>query len=168
MSQDPNSTDSLTLEEQLSAYLDGELDDEAVREVERMLASDPKVRETLQRLERTWEILDKLDEAEVGEHFTQSTLKMVALAVEDDVQKQLQEAPKRRRRQWLVGGAGVTAAAAAGFVTVALLWPNPNKELLRDLPVLENLDQYRQIEDFDFLEGLYKEGLFVGEDEDGQ
>ena len=45
MSQDPNSTDSMALEEQLSAYLDGELDDEAAREVERMLASDPKVRE---------------------------------------------------------------------------------------------------------------------------
>jgi anti-sigma factor RsiW len=168
MSQDPNSTDSVGLEEQLSAYLDGELDDEAAREVERMLASNPKVRETLQRLERTWEVLDKLEEADVGEQFTQSTLEMVAVAVEDDVQKQVQQAPKRRRRRWLVGSAGLMTAAAAGFLAVAVLWRNPNKDLIKDLPVLQNLDEYRQIEDFDFLEALYKEKLFLGEDEDGE
>jgi anti-sigma factor RsiW len=163
MAGDSLNADSTALEEQLSAYLDGELDDEAARSVERLLSTDPNVRRTLQRMERTWEVLDQLDDSEVDEHFTRSTLEMVAMAAEEDVQRQQEEAPRRRRRRWLVGGATLIAAALAGFLAVALFWPNPNEEVIENLPLLENLDEYRQIEDIEFLEGLYEAGLFVEE-----
>jgi len=57
------------------------------------------------------------------------------------------------------------AAGAAGFLAVLLFWPNPNQQLLRDLPVLERLDQYRQIDDGDFLQRLldHREELFAEE-----
>jgi anti-sigma factor RsiW len=168
MSEDPSHSQSVALEEQLSAYLDGELEEEGVRQVERMLASDPKVRETLQRMERTWEVLDELQDVEVDEHFTQSTLEMVAVAAESDVQRLQEEAPKRRRRMWLVAGTTLVGAAAAGFAAVALFWPNSNKKLIEDLPVLEHLDQYRQVRDFEFLEALRREGLFAEEDGDAE
>ena len=121
-----------------------------------------KVRDTLKKLEGTWELLDKLERAHIDEVFTQSTLEMVAVAAADDVQQQEAQAPRRRRRRWLVAGAGFLAAAAAGFLAVALFWPNPNQQLLQDLPVLERLDQYRQIDDVEFLELLLEneEDLF--------
>jgi len=157
--------DHATLDEQLVAYLDGELDDEGTRRVEELLASDPKVRETLERLENTWEMLDNLGRARVDEVFSQSTLEMVAARAADDVEKQQAEAPRLRRRRWLIGTAGMLAALVAGFVAVMLFWPDPNEQLLRDLPVLERLDQYRQIDDVEFLELLleHKKALFAEE-----
>ncbi len=49
---------------------------------------------------------------------------------------------------------------AAGFFAVVLLMPDPNRQLLEDLPVLENLDEYRQIDDIEFLRMLRDAGLF--------
>ena len=169
MSHDPANTDPTaertSMEEQLVAYLDGELDDEASRRVEALLATDPKVRETLERFEGTWELLDKLERAHVDEVFTRTTIEMVAVAAADDQQQQQAEAPRRRRRWWLAASAGMLTAGAAGFLAVWLLRPSPNKELLQDLPVLERLDQYRQIDDFEFLTLLLanEEDLFPEE-----
>jgi len=155
MSHNPagtNPTDDPTrLEERLVAYLDGELEDEDVRRIEALLASDAKVRQTLENLEGTWELLDSLDQAHVDEVFTQSTLEMVAVAAAEEVQSQQAKAP---RRWWWIAGAGGLGAVAAGFLAVLLFWPDPNRELLQDLPVLERLDQYRQIDDFTFVKML--------------
>jgi hypothetical protein len=150
MSTDPEKTDS-SLEEQLVAYLDGELDAETARRIEERLASEPGVRETLNRLERTWDMLDELGSTPVGDGFTRTTLEMVAVAAEEDVKEAMLQAPKlRRRRFWKIGSV-VAAASLAGFFLVSTLLPNPRRELARDLPVLENLEEYRQAGDIDFL-----------------
>jgi anti-sigma factor RsiW len=146
--------DPHALEEQLVAYLDGELDDASSRRIEELLASHPNVRDTLEKLEGTWDLLDSLGRAHIDEVFTRSTLEMVAVAATDDVEKEQAEAPRRRRRRWLIGGAGLLAAGAAGFLAVLLLRPDPNRQLLDDLPVLERLDEFRQIDRVEFLELL--------------
>ena len=160
---DKPSPSAAPLEEQLVAYLDGELDAESGRRIEEQLAADPRARRMLQGLERTWELLDDLDAPPVGERFTQTTLEMVAVAVRSDVRQSLAEAPRRRRRCWLIAAGGVLAAAASGFLAVAIFASDPNKELIQDLPVLENLDEYRQVESVEFLQKLRAEGLFSKE-----
>ncbi len=155
-------------EEDLVAYLDGELDDPASQRIEQLLASDPKVRGTLQALEQTWHLLDQLDRVTPEEDFTRTTLEMVAVAAAEDVQVQQAEVPRRRRRRWLLGSAALLAAAAAGFLTVAWLRPSPNQRLLEDLPVLENLDPYRQVDNIEFLRLLDREGLFSKESRRGK
>jgi hypothetical protein len=148
-----------SLEEQLVAYLDGELDAEAVRRIEERLASEPAVREALGRLERTWDLLDELGSTPVGESFTRTTLEMVTVAAEQDVEHAMAEVPvRRRRRLWLIG-AGVLAAAAAGFFAAFLALPNSNRQLLQDLPLLENLEEYRQVDDINFLRLMKEKGL---------
>src|SRR3972149_1096545 len=156
-----------SLEEQLVAYLDGELDAQSSRQIEELLASDPEVRLKLQRLERTWELLDELETTPAGEKFTRTTLEMVALAAQEDVQKTLDEAPRRRRRRWLVGGVGLLAAGLAGFLAITLPMRDPNRRLLQDLPVLEYLDEYSHIQDIQFLRLLQKEGRFGREEVSG-
>ena len=71
--------------------------------------------------------------------------------------------PRRRRRRWRVlAGLTLLVAVAGGFFTVVRLAPDPNRQFLKDLPVLENLDEYRQIDDIEFLRMLRTAGLFVG------
>ncbi len=154
------------LEERLVAYLDGELDDAEVRQVEDLLASDSKARELLARLERTWAALDKVAPASVDEVFTRTTLEMVSVSAAGDLAQQQADIPRRRRRRRLLGAAGLTAAAAAGFLAVALFRPNPNRQVLDDLPVLEDLDEFQHVFSKDedgirFLHLLHKNKLFV-------
>ena len=158
---DPSNT-ALLLDEQLVAYLDGELDPDSRRRIEELLASDAEVRRRLQEMERTWDLLDDLDTMPVGDQFTQTTLEMVAVAARDDVEQSLADAPRRRRRRRLAIGGGLLAVAAAGFFA-AVIFFNPNRQLLQDLPLLENLDEYRQVGDIEFLRMLQQNGLFAKE-----
>ncbi len=140
------------------------MDGESCRRIEELLAVDPEVRRKLHWLEQTWEVLDELDTAPVGEDFTRTTLEMVAMAAEEDVRKSVEEGPRRRRRLWLLCGGGMLAAGLAGFLAFILIASNPNrelnKELVQDLPILEKLDEYQQIQDIKFLRMLEESGLF--------
>jgi hypothetical protein len=162
---DDSSSSPASLDEQLVAYLDGELDAESRRRVEELLTSEAQVRRRLQELERTWDILDDLDAGPPSGQLTQTTLEMVALAARQDVRQSLAEAPRRRRRRWLAVGLGFLVALAGGFFAVVWLVPDPNRQLVEDLPLLENLDEYRQIDDIQFLRLLRSAGLFVGRGE---
>lgn len=154
-------------DEELVAYLDGELDADAVRRIEALLASDAEVRRRLQSLERTWDLLDELDQSPAGEPFTRSTLEMVAVAARDDLERSRTDAPRGRWRRRFLFGVVLAAAAAAGFFAVVALAPDPNRELLDDLPVLENLDEYRQAQSIEFLRKLRQSGLFDGAGAEG-
>jgi hypothetical protein len=83
------------------------------------------------------------------------------VAEEEKLQRERAEAPRRRRRRWLIGGAGLLGAVLAGFLAVALLWPDPDRELIEDLPLLLDYDEYNQIDDVQFLKMLYKQKLFT-------
>jgi hypothetical protein len=158
MTTEPEKTES-SLEEQLVAYLDGEMDAESVRRIEERLATEPEVRDAINRLERTWDMLDELGSTPVGESFTRTTLEMVTVAAEADIQQAIAEVPlRRRRRRWLLGVV-VLLTAAAGFFAAYTALPNSNRQLLQDLPLLENLEEYRQVDDIDFLRLMKEKGL---------
>jgi anti-sigma factor RsiW len=164
MAHEDASTDPVV--EELTAYLDGELDAPSVRAVEERLARDPAYRQQLRDLERTWDLLDRLPKSEVGEQFTRTTMEMVALAATEEAQRAAAERPKLERRQRWIGLATSAVALAAGFAIGHALWPDPNRRLLEDLPVVENLDLYYQVDDVEFLRMLDREGLFRDGDSD--
>jgi anti-sigma factor RsiW len=170
MADEPLSTNPTigpaALEEQLVAYLDGELDHERAEQVEALLARDPNARQELTRLERTWSLLDGLERQQVDETFTRTTIEMVAVAEREKLDLQRAEAPRRRRRRWLIGGAGLLGAVLVGFLGVALLRPDPDRQLLEDLPLLVDYDEYNQIDDLKFLQLLYEQGLFTKDTRD--
>ncbi len=164
---DPQEQLDPAIQEELVAYLDGELDAQGSRRIEEMLANDPRVRAALQRLDRTWDLLDELDTPPVRDGFTRTTLEMVAVAAAKDVDEAKVEAPRRRRRGRLLAMAALAVAGLAGFLAVAALTPNPNRQLLQDLPLLEDLDQYRQVDGIEFLRSLENEKLFTVEGDAG-
>ena len=149
------------LREELVSYLDGELDGQQSRQVEQRAAAEPDARRVLEQLDRTWHMLDELDAPPTSEDFTRTTLEMVALAAGADAAKAKAEAPRRRRRARLWTVAALLGAAAAGFLAVASLLPDPNAQVLEDLPILENFDQYHEVQSIDFLRALSEEKLFV-------
>jgi hypothetical protein len=154
--------DGSPLDEELVAYLDGELDAESARRIEALLASDPEVRRRLHSFERTWDLLDELDAAPVGEPFTHTTLEMVATAARQDVEQDQADAPQRRRRWLWTIGLSLITAMVVGFLAVAM--HDPDRQLLRDLPIIENLDEYRAAGSIEFLRKLRSEGLFSKDD----
>ena len=151
----------------LVAYLDGELDDESKRRVESLLAREPAVREELTRLKISWELLESLPAASVGEGFARNTLEMIAISAEHDARaSQAWQRFCRRRNSWLVAFA-VLLAAAAGYAGADRLWPDRNAALAQDLALLWRLDEYLYAGDMEFARQLAEPKLF-GASESGK
>ncbi len=161
---DPSQSERL--DEELVAYLDGQLDRQSARQVEQRLASEEPVRRRLQELAQSWDLLDQLPHAVADDAFVRSTVEMVAVAAEQEVAEQQAAEPRRRRRRWLRGGGAALAVALAGYVVAANVWTDPNEKLIRDLSVIENQERYKQAGDVDFLKKLNEEGLFSDETSD--
>ena len=150
----------------LVAYLDGELDEKAARQVEARISQDPAVRAEVESLERTWELLDYLPKAEPSASFTHRTVSRITAA------HQILLKSQQRRRRWFLGAgwaAALLLALFGGFAAVTWLTPREptDEELARDLRVLENRRQYEQVDSIDFLKSLDQADLF-GDDDDSE
>ena len=62
----------------------------------------------------------------------------------------------------------VAGAAVLGFLIGVKAWPNNSRQLLRDLPVIENFERYRYADSIDFLRQLEASKLFDEEASDGK
>jgi hypothetical protein len=91
---------------------------------------------------------------------------MVALAAAEEARTQAIEIPKRTRRHTVLGVLGVALAALVGFWLGGKTWPNTNRQLLADLPVIENFDRYRVAGSVEFLQLLDDAKLFDEEPSD--
>src|SRR5262245_45306009 len=153
--------------ENLVAFLDGELQGEAAREVEAKLSLDPRYRAEAEILRQTWQMLDFLPRAEAPAHFSQQTVSRIS-ALRPAV-----AAPPRagRRRPWAVGIGWVAAillAGVGGFAGMNALNPRDttDEELSHDLRVIENRRYFEPIDNIDFLWQLDQPDLF-GDDAGG-
>jgi hypothetical protein len=149
----------------LVAYLDGEvgeLGEEKARLIETKINLDPGVRAEADALKRTWDLLDYLPRPEASASFTNRTLDKLSTR-----ETQLALRGPRRRRWFLGSGwaAAVLLAALGGYLGVKHFFPPRagEKELVRELRLIENLRFYEPVESLDFLRELDQRDLF-GED----
>jgi hypothetical protein len=161
MSENP--TNNEQLDEQLTAYLDGELPPAEARRVEDMLAADDRARKRLNQLASSWDLLDQLPRAAVDEKFARTTVEMVAVSVEKDLAEVKAAEPSRRHTRWLAAAVIALLAAGVGFTAVSVATPNNNDALLDDLPVVVNLNQYRPVGSIDVLRELSKTKPFAAD-----
>ena len=63
---------------ELVAYLDGELPESDTDRVEKLLLSNPPLRRNAVSLDRTWQLLNSLEEATASGEFTQKTLASIS------------------------------------------------------------------------------------------
>jgi ferric-dicitrate binding protein FerR (iron transport regulator) len=156
------------LRQEFVAYLDREVDPATMRRIEECMLSNPEVQGEIRQLERVWDMLDELPRTEADDMFTQTTVEMVALEAAADLETQRLATPRRRRRRLMLAAATFFIGGLAGALSAGWIWPDPNEPLLRDLPVLNYLDQYQQAQSIEFLQRLQHEGLFESKGADDQ
>jgi hypothetical protein len=141
-------------EEELVAYLDGELAPEECRRIEARLAADDRYRQQLRALDKAWEVLDALPATRGDDQFARTTMEMVALAAESDLSQHAARmaTATRRRMLWfaLIGAAGVLV----GFLVARYLLSRRDAALLADLPVIRQVDLLAHVDSVEFLRRL--------------
>jgi len=163
----PALTEPTTIDDEIVAYLDGELDTEAMARVERRLTDDPSYRSRLSQLQHAWDLLDNLRRTEADDEFVQSTVAMVAVQAEQEAQTQKLRVVRQRNMAWLALVALALLSVAGGYAVLHRRMTRADRNLVRDLPVIEHVDEYLNIDDVSFLKQLERENLFAAEVDDG-
>jgi anti-sigma factor RsiW len=145
-------------EEDLSAYIDGELPPERVAQLEAALAKDPALRSLEQRLRKSIEAVEAMPLPE-----TSPALRRAVLAAIDQVQ------PSFWERWFTLPRLIPLGLAMAAGVSVVVLWPGTVEEsagaldeekllLAQNLEVVEDLDlvDLDSMEDLDVVAQLHE------------
>ena len=154
-------------DELLTAYLDGELDAKSVRQVEDRLSVEPDLREKMTALEQTWNMLDELETVPVDKELVRSTMEVVTLTIE----KEMEAGEKRfKERKWLdrlVPAATLLMFGVIGYQLTALVAIQRKLQFVEDIPIIMNVNMYKEIGGFDFLRALSEKRVFDSVDDDG-
>lgn len=145
----------------LVAYLDGELADIESRTLAAKITGSVSARREVEALEKTWELLDFLPRPEPSPNFTERTVTQAqgGASLDDRI---VSVASKTAQGAAQIGTLILAAAAAFGlsYVATRWVWPDPSARLVRDLPIAEHLDEYREVGTLEFLQRLDEEPAF--------
>jgi len=138
-----NPADLESVDEQLTAYLDGELSAEEASRIENRLVDDEGLRVRLAELRKAYDLLDELPETPHNQRFTRSTLELVIkdLSVTQSHVVNSIVKPTNKADWWalprvlILVGLFVVTGIASGF---GLRWLKTNQEL-RDLGLIAGL-----------------------------
>jgi hypothetical protein len=150
----------------LVAYLDGELDDSSLELIERRLVDDIPLRRSAETLDRTWQLLDTLEDAEASGDFTQNTLASIAAAgagVDVDAAADTPVLSKSGGSTfpWRPAVSLFAVSFLTSTLTLAITrWnasaatPDSDRILLQNLDVLKDYDACRLVPNVQFLREL--------------
>lgn len=165
MTNEPaNYPDDPATDEQLVAYLDGELDPESTRDLEERLGKDEAVRQKLHQLERAWDALNALPETDVSPQFAHTTLEMIAQRAEKDQHGMTSRWFTPRVRRVLAGTAALAVAFALGLFVSTNHGRGENEQVVNELPILDELDAFRRAGDIEYLRMIRAAELFPVEE----
>jgi AcrR family transcriptional regulator len=138
---EPNQPVCRRVRENLSAYLDGELQGAARRLIEEHLAECAECRTQLDELKETWRLLDELEEPIVHNDFRQEVLARAR------AEAQAEQVAREGNRRSLVAGLAASAAAAVflfGLYASSRPLSDPptprQREAITYLDLLDNVD----------------------------
>jgi anti-sigma factor RsiW len=139
----------------LTAYLDGELDEDGTRQIETVLANSTVARNDVEVLAKTYELLDLLPRPKASGEFTEKTLQTAKLEEVrmDPRQTVWYRHGKRivRRGAW---AAILLVAACVGYSLARYQVPKQQDLLLDNFEVIQKLDDYEKAGSFEFLDAL--------------
>ena len=151
------------INEELTAYLDGELSTEELSVVEQRLQDDPSYLAQMQQLQQSWDLLDVLPQTQGYDGFVKTTMEMAVRDSDRDF----------NRKSWL--GKGLLtklamflllpgAVFASGYAVTHQQITAPYRQLVGALPLIENYERYSKLNfEIDFLTKLNEASLFTRE-----
>ena len=166
--------------EELTAYLDGELDPRAAEAMATRLSLDSKLRAEADALQRAWDVLDVLPRPQPSAAFATRTVSQAVpawlsaghtAALPGGAAPTMPAVPARPSGAgfWLASAAIVLAAALAGYLGHRALAPAPRAAPpdppLEDVTLMKNLRLYRHVDDVEYLKKLDSPELFGDESE---
>ena len=165
------SDDAEQLNEQLSAYIDGELSPEETIVLEQRLAADEKLRKRLAGLKKNWGLLESLPRENVSSRFTASTVEMVAIraTANNSLDTSTAIGWASRNPRWLFILAAALLAGFFGYMATRVitntspvngLIENRNALLIKHLNFFEHFPEYQLTDDIEFLTKLYQMEYF--------
>ena len=150
--------------EDLTAYLDGELEEKRAAQIEQKLTRSEYARREVEILSRTWDMLGLLPRSSASGEFSRKTM---SIALQSEVplfQNSTSWLRWGRRIAWISGWCvAMGLAAVVGYQTTNRLIPDESRLLVEELPVIQNLDNYREIGDIEFLRQLQTSHVFEEE-----
>jgi len=154
--------------ENLTAYLDGELEEKVAAEIEHKLTRSEVARREVDILSRTWDMLNLLPRLTISEEFSRKTMSIARLENRPASWDWYTNLIVWTRRVTIltVWVAAICLLAFVGFQTTNRWIPDPSRQLVEELPLIEHLDNYREVGDLDFLSQLEKSGYFQEETSD--
>src|SRR5437660_4064674 len=140
--------------ENLTAYLDGELDDTQTQEIEQILAASEVARHEVDMLSRTWDALNVLPAHKASGEFTRKTLTGMRAAEQAGPGAAGRMVYRNARRGFVLTlwTAALALCAYLGFLATNHWVPNEAEQLLDDYDIIGNLDKYSEIGSKEFLE----------------
>jgi len=151
------------INEELTAFLDGELSGEELAEVEQRLQDDPSYLSQMQKLQQSWDLLEVLPPTQGYDAFVKTTMELVVQDYDRDLKK----------KSWMGKGLLTKLAAflllpgavfASGYAVTNQQITAPYRQLIRELPLIENYDRYSKLNfEIDFLKQLNEASLFTRE-----
>jgi hypothetical protein len=151
----------------LTAYLDGELDDDDAQQIEQVLSQSEVARREVAGLSRTWDLLDHLPRTRASEQFSTNTIASVQLEAARSAPHRLPAAPATRRGTvWGLWMIGLLACLCLGYLSTSRGLPSDIDLLLDDLPIIQSFDQYHDAGSVEFLQELQRHKTFSPSEQD--
>jgi hypothetical protein len=139
----------------LTAYLDGELDEDGTRQIETVLAGSTVARNDVEVLAKTYELLDLLPRPKASGEFTEKTMQTAKLKeVRMDPRQTVWYRHGKRIIRYASWAALIFVAACVGFSIARFQVSRPEDLLLDNVDVIQNFDEYEKAGSFEFLDAL--------------
>ena len=150
--------------ENLSAYLDGELDDGGTQRIESLLVQSSVARNDVELLSKTYDLLDELPRPDAPKDFLEKTL---ATAKMEQVKHPISEQKWFITTQQILILSGWTVAlvvaSVIGFMVTYQYIERPDDALIQELPLIQNLDRYEEVQNVEFLDLLTADEKLLNE-----
>lgn len=150
-------------DELLISWLEKELTGDQRSLFEKRLAESAELRKKLEDLRTTWDLLDSLQVDPAGKDLARSTMEIIAVAAQDEIAQKQIKFKKSRRFFRAVALSLILLTICGGGIFGMLFFPDPGKQIEKDIPVIFLLDQLESVDNFHFLVRLKETGLFLND-----
>lgn len=139
-------------DEDLVAFLDGELPEKQALDIQQRLTNDLTLQRRVSELQQSWSLLDCLPENPADSRLAETTIELVALKLQEDRRQSFGSLVKRWKWPLLAGA--TMMAILAGIASARLRHRQQAQALLRTLPLLTRFSDLKLIDSPQWLERL--------------